>query len=380
MYLDYYGLKRHPFQLTPDVNFFYDSRVHKRAMATISYGLSKLEGFVIVTGDVGAGKTTLIDYLLKNGQLKNVVVARISTTQLEAENLLELIASELNLRKSGASKASYLRDLNSFFLRLGQAGKSVLLIVDEVQNLSAGALEELRMLSNFQNNEKPLVQQLLVGQPEFRSRLASPACEQIRQRVIASYHLAPLTAEDVPIYIAHRMQQAGVRDQSLFTYGACQRIFAETGGVPRKINRLCDRLLLYGFLEELTRITCSAVDDVTAEMRGENLMDAVAAPPEQPKPISLAAPQAPLPALADQQDILDLPLTGDSGLALLAEPMNRQGASNAPQVRQDLASQMSQHQALLQHMGRLRRKMDLHKSRLSRLKLMLGQQTKNRGV
>lgn len=199
MYLEYYGFDRPPFQITPDVNFFFDSSVHKRALATITYGLSKLEGFVIVTGDVGAGKTTLIEYLLSHGDLKNIVVARISTTQLEAENLLELIASELELRKSGATKAAYLRDLNSYFLRIAQAGKSVLLIVDEVQNLSAGALEELRMLSNFQNRERPLVQQLLVGQPEFRARLASPACEQIRQRVIASYHLSSLTAAEVPV-------------------------------------------------------------------------------------------------------------------------------------------------------------------------------------
>ena len=299
MYLEYFGLARHPFQITPDVQFFFDSRVHKRALATITYGLSKKEGFVVVTGEVGAGKTTLIEYLLASGNLDSVVTARISTTQLEADNLLELLVGELGLRKSGASKAAFLRDLSSFFLRTTQRGRSVLLIVDEVQNLSPGALEELRMLSNFQNREQPMVQMLLVGQPEFRARLASRDCEQIRQRVITSYHLSPLAAAEVPVYVEHRLHQAGWSGDSLFDTAVCAGIHRETGGVPRKINRLCDRLMLYAFLEERRHIDEAALKEVIAEMRAENLSeshDERSVPDSVPvTPTASPVPAAPAP-------------------------------------------------------------------------------------
>ncbi|GER06471.1 hypothetical protein GCM10007972_01750 [Iodidimonas muriae] len=376
MYLEYYGFDRPPFQITPDVNFFFDSSVHKRALATITYGLSKLEGFVIVTGDVGAGKTTLIEYLLSHGDLKNIVVARISTTQLEAENLLELIASELELRKSGATKAAYLRDLNSYFLRIAQAGKSVLLIVDEVQNLSAGALEELRMLSNFQNRERPLVQQLLVGQPEFRARLASPACEQIRQRVIASYHLSSLTAAEVPVYIEHRLHQAGRSVAGPFTKGAYQRIHRETGGVPRKINRLCDRLLLYGFLEECPEIDGTVVDRVTAEMRAENLIDS--------------------PAPIDTDDGIDEPLDlndahriTDENAAKQVTPRADQNPQAAPEIVPEMPQAvphppmevvMPNPKPLLDTMARLRRELDAHKAHIARLQARLESESGKRGA
>jgi len=273
MYLEYYGLSRHPFQITPDVNFFYDSRVHKRALATIIYGLSKKEGFIVVTGEVGSGKTTLIEYMLSNSKLQDVVIARVSTTQLVADSLLALIAGELGLSGKSSGKAELLRELKAFFVDTSKAGRSVLLIVDEVQNLSPDALEELRMLSNFQNAEHPLLQMLLVGQPEFRERLASPECEQIRQRVIVSYHLAPLPDYDVPVYIEHRLRQAGRKGLTLFARRAYRKIFDETGGIPRKVNRLCDRLLLFGYLEEIPRIDEAAVDRVVAEMREENLSD-----------------------------------------------------------------------------------------------------------
>lgn len=400
MYLEHYGLTNHPFQITPDVNFFFDSRVHRRALATITYGLSKQEGFVVVTGDVGAGKTTLIEYLLASGDLKKVVVARISTTQLEADNLLELICSELELRKSGATKAAMLRDLKSFFLRIAQAGKYVLLIVDEVQNLSSGALEELRMLSNFQDKERPLVQQLLVGQPEFRVRLGSPECEQIRQRVIASYHLLPLTEEEVPIYIDHRLHQAGNRGAAVFTAKACQRIHAETGGVPRKINRLCDRLLLFGFLEDIVRIDVAAVDNVTTEMRLENLIEpdrpadtsgidasganivapgtvatasAAVAPVDEPMvveaDISASTPEQPVTAANDEAEkILELDKAyrikdqapAVSGEDLVSEISEQKEPSATACLRQE-------HEALLETVSHLQAELQMHKKQMEYL-------------
>lgn len=274
MYLDYYGFERLPFQLTPDAGFFFDSRGHSRALATITYGLSKNEGFVVVTGEVGAGKTTLIEYLLSSGWLKHTVSARINTTQLDSSTLLEFIAYAYGLKPDGASKAAVLQELGRFFARSAGSGRCALLIVDEAQGLSPNAMEELRMLSNFQDQGQPLLQMLLVGQPELRHRLAQPDCEQIRQRVIASYHLGPLSEGDVVRYIEHRLSLAGWRrDEPLFTPDACVDIHAETRGMPRKVNRLCDRLLLYGFLENLERIDSGEVAEVVRDLRSEQLIE-----------------------------------------------------------------------------------------------------------
>lgn len=271
MYLEYYGLERLPFQITPDVRFFFDSHGHRRARSTIVYGLSKNEGFVVITGAIGAGKTSLIEHLLASGRLADSMVARINTTQLESESLLELIAYALQLPRVADTKAGILRDLEAFLQQSARSGKRVLLIVDEVQNLSREALEELRMLSNFQDRENPLLQMLLVGQPEFRQRLAGPDCEQIRQRVIASYHLSPLAPADVPAYVEHRLHLGGWDGRRIFTAGALDRIAAESDGLPRRINRLCDRLLLYGYLEECPTLDADAVAAVVADMRAESL-------------------------------------------------------------------------------------------------------------
>jgi len=271
MYLAHYGLDRLPFQITPDARFFFESRGHKRARATIVYGLGKGEGFVVVTGAVGAGKTTLIEHLLASGQFEDAAVARISTTQLESANLLQAIAYALALPAVASTKAGVLRDLKCFLEESARQSRRVLLIVDEVQNLSTESLEEMRMLSNFQENERALLQMLLVGQPEFRQRLAGRDCEQIRQRVIASYHLEALALADVPDYVRHRLEAAGAGAQEIFTPTALEQVAAETAGVPRRINRLCDRLLLYGYLENETRIDAAAVAEVAAEMRRESL-------------------------------------------------------------------------------------------------------------
>lgn len=277
MYLAYYGFSRLPFQITPDADFFFDSRGHSRALATITYGLSKNEGFVVVTGEVGAGKTTLIEYLLASGWLKHTVSARVNTTQLDSDTLLEFIAYAFDLKPRNTSKAALLQELGRFFARSAKADRCALLIVDEAQGLSPNALEELRMLSNFQDHSQPLLQMLLVGQPQFRQRLAEVECEQIRQRVIASYHLGPLSASDLSRYIDHRLHLAGWEEshwdtgEPLFTPDACADIHAETGGVPRKVNRLCDRLLLYGFLENLRRFDSQDVAEVVRDLRNEQL-------------------------------------------------------------------------------------------------------------
>lgn len=275
MYAEYFGLKSLPFQITPDARFYFSSRAHQRALATMTYGLSKNEGFVVVTGEVGAGKTTLIEVLLSSGRLNRATTAKINTTQLEPASLLAYIELAFGFETTGGSKAESLRNLGTFFARAAKSGENALLIVDEAQNLSTEALEELRMLSNFQAEARGVFQMLLVGQPQFNERLKSRECEQIRQRVVASYHLRPLTRDDVRQYVEHRLRAAGWNGSEIFRPEALERVYQTTQGVPRKINRMCDRLLLYAYLEGHRQVDEDIVNTVEAELREEHLGDEV---------------------------------------------------------------------------------------------------------
>lgn len=269
MYVDFYGLKGFPFQLTPDYRFFFGSRTHRKAMAYLSYGLSKGEGFVVFTGEVGAGKTTLIDQLLSSSHVEGAVVAKINTTQLESDDLLRLVAAAFGISISGAGKADLLLQLETFLLQTHRTRKRAIIIVDEAQSLRPSALEELRMLSNFGEGSEPVLQLVLVGQPEFRRSLISHDFEQLRQRVIASYHLRPLDAADTQRYIEHRLTHVGWQNDPRFAEETYQRIFDHTGGVPRKINRVCDRLLLFGYLEEKHELVLADVEEVLMDLDEE---------------------------------------------------------------------------------------------------------------
>ncbi len=277
MYTDFYGLKSFPFQLTPDFRFFFDSRPHRKAMAYLSYGLSKGEGFIVITGEIGAGKTTLIDYLLSTLEGKNIATARIVTTQIQANDLLRMVASSFGITDAKASKAALLNQIETFLLANHRANKRSFLVIDEVQSLASSSLEELRMLSNFGIGQQPILQICLVGQPEFRKTLASDRLEQLRQRIIASHHLVPLDAEETRGYIEHRLRRVGWRADPVFTDGAFEKIFEASGGVPRKINVLCDRILLYGYLEERHELTGEDVSEVVIDMRQESLAPSPAA-------------------------------------------------------------------------------------------------------
>jgi putative secretion ATPase (PEP-CTERM system associated) len=235
----------------------------------VTYGLSKGEGFVVITGEVGAGKTTLVNYLLARLQDRRLITAKVVTTQLEADNLLRMVASAFGIPHEGIDKATLLNKIEAFLINNNRADRRPLLIVDEVQNLAHSSLEELRMLSNFQLGERPLLQFYLVGQPQFRQTLASQSLLQLRQRVIASHHLQPLDADETRGYIEHRLQRVGWQDDPSFADGSFAMIFEATGGVPREINLLCDRLLLFGFLEERHRIDTPEVDEVLSNMRDE---------------------------------------------------------------------------------------------------------------
>ena len=266
MYESYYGFTEKPFQLSPDPRFFFATSHHQRALSYLQYGLDQGEGFIVITGPIGTGKTTIARNLLSSIGDENIVAAQLVTTKLSPDELLELIAAEFKIPLNNNSKAEILRSIESFLIQLHQQGKRALLLVDEAQNLPAETIEELRMLSNFQLDDKPLIQSFLLGQEELKDIIQAPNMEQFRQRIIASAHLKPLSVEEVKSYIEHRLQQAGCQKEALFSDDAFARIHQKTLGVPRKINIFVDRLLLFGFLEELTHFSLDDINEVAQEM------------------------------------------------------------------------------------------------------------------
>ncbi len=270
MYESFYKLSAKPFQLSPDPRFFFGSKGHKRAMSYLRYGLSQGEGFIIITGGVGTGKTTLVRALFEDLAKENVVAAQLVTTHLEADDTLRMVAASFGLAHEGASKASILKNLETFLLARAREGKRVLLVIDEAQSLPVGSLEELRMLSNFQEDGRALLQSFLLGQEEFKATLQLDGLEQLRQRVIAAYHLDPLAVEESREYIEHRLRLVGWNRDPEFTAAAYGEVYAHTMGVPRKINTFCDRLLLFGYLEELHQLDVQQVQEVIAELQQES--------------------------------------------------------------------------------------------------------------
>ena len=268
MYESYYGLNSKPFQLTPDPEFFFASKWHKRAMSYLQYGLSQAEGFIVITGGIGTGKTTIANSLLANIE-HDIVAAQIVTPKLNPDELVKMVAAKFAISVEGKTKADILKDLETYLFDLSKVGQRALLLVDEAQNLPLETIEELRMLSNFQQQGKPLLQSFLLGQEELQPILRAPNMEQFRQRIVASCHLAPLTLEETKEYIKYRLHHAGWNDRELFSEGAFEQIHTFTKGVPRRINTLMDRILLYGFLEELEVLDEQPVSVVIEEVREE---------------------------------------------------------------------------------------------------------------
>ncbi|MBC7404384.1 MAG: AAA family ATPase [Cytophaga sp.] len=269
MYESYYGLSAKPFQLKPDPRFFFGSKGHKRAMAYLEYGISQGEGFIVVTGEVGAGKTTLMRNLFREIESKNILAAQIVNTHVGADDILRLVAAAFGVEYEDTSKAALLTRLERFLRQCDKQGKRALLVVDEAQNLTPRAVEELRMLSNFQTDDKSLLQTFLLGQPEFRRTMLGDDMKQLLQRVIASYHLGPLDVSETQSYIEHRLNTVGWKNNPSLNADAYSMIFDFTGGIPRKINSLCDRLFLMGYLEEMHAFGEPEVKQVIADIRQE---------------------------------------------------------------------------------------------------------------
>ncbi len=341
MYDQFYGFTGRPFQLTPDPHFYFESGTHRKAMSYLGYGLAQGEGFIVITGDVGAGKTTLVGHLMNTIDPNRLTAVKLVSTQVEGDDLLRLVAEQFGIEWEGESKAELLRSMEQYLREQARAGKRTLLIVDEGQNLAISALEELRMLSNFQLGGHSLLQIFLLGQPEFRQTLFhSPTLEQLRQRVIATHHLDPMEPEEVEPYILHRLGKVGWTGNPSFSPDAFEEIFDYSEGVPRKLNVLVSRLLLYGAVEQMHRITAQNVRSVVAEIEADRGIDAATLAPLPVDQIVAAAATAVAPTPAPyaaptpaNETALEWPQRAADGRPPFAEPA-RVAAQEAPEARE----------------------------------------------
>jgi putative secretion ATPase (PEP-CTERM system associated) len=271
MYERFYQLRERPFALSPDPEYLYPSRVHQEALSYLRYGLESQAGFVVITGEIGSGKTTLVQTLLRSLD-SQTTVGRIVNTILEPRELLETIMIDFGLDPAARTKPLLLRDLAQYLVDQRLAGRLVLLVIDEAQNLSLAALEELRMLSNLETEKSKLLQIVLVGQPNLRQTLLQPELEQLRQRITVSYHLPPLDAEETWNYINHRLRRAAVGPPLEFPRDATDLIHDRSRGVPRIINVICDAALVFGYAEERRLVDRALIQDALGELEATGVL------------------------------------------------------------------------------------------------------------
>lgn len=304
MYEEYYGLSGSPFRLTPDRRFFFGSEGHRKALQYLRYGLLQGEGFIVISGDVGTGKSTLVAQLFEELDRNSIVAAQIGTTQVDADDAVRLICAAFDVRSESTEKAAMLAAFEEFLVEQNQRNRRVLLVVDEAQNLPMRTLEELRMLSNFNIQGQSLFQCFLLGQLQFQRTLEHPDLAQLKQRVIASYQLQPMSEEETKEYILHRLQTVNWDGDPDFTEAACEVIFRETQGVPRRINTLCNRVMLFGALEELHEIDADVIEQVIRDLQNEvvqgGLKDPQTGAGKALTQLQAAAANAPRPSASGQ--------------------------------------------------------------------------------
>ena len=262
MYLEFYGLREAPFSPTPDPKFLFQSSRHREALAQLVYGVQERKGFIVLTGEIGTGKTTLLRTLLARLD-HDTHVAYVHNSALDIEGLLEYILQDWGVKSVGASHAQRLFELNEFLIAQHRQRLSPVLVIDEAQNLSIPTLEAVRLLSNFETTSEKLMQILLVGQPELRDKLNAPELRQLKQRIALRCHIGPLSPEETRMYIRHRLRIAGATDAGIFTDAAIQRITEYSRGTPRVINIVCDHCLLSGYADSKRRIDAGVVEEAT---------------------------------------------------------------------------------------------------------------------
>lgn len=344
MYEDFYGLAGKPFQLNPDPAFFYGSRGHKRAFAYLQYGLYQSEGFIVITGEIGAGKTTIARNLFEHLDRDRLVAAQLVSTQLDADDMLRAVAVAFGLSIKSMDKASLLASLEAFLCQVAIDRKRALLVVDEAQNLTPRAIEELRMLSNFQLGDQALLQSFLIGQPELRGMMQGPQMQQLRQRVIASYHLGPMDRAETQAYVEHRLSHVGWKGDPGFAPVALDLIHVASGGIPRRINTLCNRLLLAGFLGGKHAFEVVDVQAIIREIRDE------------------LGPEASLVTVPAVSESSATGMAGDAPVGVAGSATT--GASKAPPVaaagtaREAASSEVSDPQTVTAHLREIEARLD----------------------
>lgn len=268
VYAAFFGLREKPFDLLPNPDFLYPSRAHKRALTYLTHGIKERAGFILLTGEVGSGKTTLIRNIIRS-QLRDSVLAKVFNTRVDSLQLLMQINGDFGLETDGRDKAALLRELNDFLIEQYAARRQAVLIIDEAQNLSAEILEEVRMLSNLETDREKLLQIILVGQPELREILARPGLLQLRQRIQINCHLQPLSAAEVSEYILFRLERAGNRAALTFDDEAVEAIATYSRGIPRLVNILCDYIMIDAYSAQLRNIKGNVVHELAADLSFE---------------------------------------------------------------------------------------------------------------
>ena len=350
MYLDYFSLRAKPFQLLPDPGFLFPSVAHKRALAYLEYGLREQSGFILLTGEVGAGKTTLIRSLLRK-DLERTTIAKIFNTKGSVEELIRMILDDFGLETQTRTKAEMLRELNAFLIEQYAARRRSVLIVDEAQNLDPALLEEVRLLSNLEVDDAKLLHIILVGQPELRSRLHSPELIQLRQRILVHCHIPPLTLKETEDYVLHRLDMAGNRAALDWQEGSLAAVHAASRGVPRLVNILCDYILLDAFQAERREVSAQQVREILQQLEFENQFwpeeSPAAAPPADRNP------EHPV-MLRAQTEILHLAVASLAGKIRSLEKSRAQACDLSPVMAR--LNLMEQHLSQLQHDVRQLRK------------------------
>ena len=319
MYLNHFGLEQQPFQLTPDADFLYLSKAHNRAKSYMEYTVWNRDGFVVITGEIGSGKTTLIQQLLRTVD-ENVLIARIYQTQLNEVEFFQAVLHELGLNPFKAGKVELISMLNDFLLEQYSQGRQVILIVDEAQNLSKRVLEELRMLTGMETDEERILNLILVGQPELKNLLDAPGMEQLAQRIRFRFHLTALDEDDIQNYINHRLEIAGIKKTKSDTVPKVIKdecipiIYRYTGGIPRLINSLCDTALICAFVENKKTVTAKIIEEAINELQWVPYHERVGIKALDSKPTTAVAFDSPakLIDLMHEGDVREYPIVEDS--------------------------------------------------------------------